>query len=1109
MKKFFYALFLLCLPLMAQAEFVNKNVTMQNIPIEEAINHFHEWFSVGESTFVLFNDETDDLGYRELDYRQYANGIPVEGCALYVHGSNGYATIINGDIMPKEPIIAHLTKAKKIAKVIDTNLSNSSHCFVKVKKNNAEQWFEVIKEQDGLQMIYRDVYTGEIVMTLPMYMSSTACNVTTLYSGEQTIDCEINEDNQYVLRDDTRHIQVQRAKMSWGNPLKPYKSYDYTNNTTDWNDNYLTSFTITSINSDTWWKNPFLTNDKPDLYIVIYDELGNLLYVSDIKKTIGGFSALNRYNFPVTFHISKLIPLYANQTYTIKIYDSDADENLSGDDDLGYTLSINVPTIAEGLYQWGEAIRTMQGTLEISKSAAAFDVLWGLGRVVDFYSETFNHNSFDRNGSLVKAYIGSANGIGLSKMGNGQNYEISVLPNGVFFNQYDNAFALATTNVEDEFMHFGMGCIGNPQVGLNTIAHEFTHMVTNFRPKGMLTYQGESGALSEGFSDIFAMCVDNYVYGNVDWKFDEESQILGVGALRDIANPHLSLEGGGHPTVYEDFNNGWIDPNDTTNDKGGVHCNSTILSHWFYILTEGKTGVNTIGNAYSVNGIGIEKAQRIAYRMLMTYLSPNSDFVEARTWAIQSAQDFVDAGLYEFTYDDVIAVANAWYAVGVGEEYVDNTLHSGKYFVIAVDSDALWFMSSDLTSTSTKRLVADTLAQKDELYWIHNDPKFVWNVTRTDELNYTIENNGNYLSWTSGNSATMSTTPKEFGIYPLGDEEGTYAVQLDIPNAEPRFLSYNTANGSHYYAFYQNTNQQYALHFVEVVEYDSVTIRAKMPTSWGETISCWVWYDGYSGEWKTPTKNGDWYEYSGIEGFNIIFVNGTTWDGDNNQTVDIMAVSEDVCIQLGANASGKRNYIQVDCPEPEPTPEPEPEPTENDYLILAKRNSGNYYYLTPDKVSGKDRLIAVDAGAAERSKLDSANAPLDYVWTVEETATGYLLKSATNQYIACNAAKTVTLAAEGTELQKRDNSDGTATFYYAASETETRYLSLAQNTYDYFVFYVNENQFTHLLLVTREGPATAVEQARNEPVAPQKLLRNGQVIIVRGGVEYNLMGQPL
>ena len=473
--------------------------------------------------------------------------------------------------------------------------------------------------------------------------------------------------------------------------------------------------------------------------------------------------------------------------------------------------------------------------------------------------------------------------------------------------------------------------------------------------------------------------------------------------------------------------------------------------------------------------------------------------------------DYYLTFIFKDTQADTLGHIGSDYALNATPLHINPSpyLHSGKYFVIAEGTDAYWFMSSDLTSTSTKRLVADTLAQKDELYWIHNDPKFVWNVTRMDELNYTIESNGKYLSWTSGNSATMSTTPKEFGIYPLGDEEGTYAVQLDIPNAEPRILSYNTANGSHYFAFYQNTNQQYALRFVEVVEFDSVTIRAKVPSSWGENISCWVWYDGYSGEWKTPTKNGDWYEYSGIAGFNIIFVNGTTWSGDNNQTVDIMAVSEDVCIQLGANASGKRNYIQVDCPEPEPTPEPEPEPTENDYLILAKRNSGNYYYLTPDKVSGKDRLIAVDAGAAERSMLDSANAPLDYVWSVEETETGYLLKSATNQYIACNAAKTVTLAAEGTELQKRDNSDGTATFYYAASETETRYLSLAQNTYDYFVFYANENQFTHLLLVKRESPATAVEQARNEPVAPQKLLRNGQVIIVRGGVEYNLMGQPL
>ena len=355
-----------------------------------------------------------------------------------------------------------------------------------------------------------------------------------------------------------------------------------------------------------------------------------------------------------------------------------------------------------------------------------------------------------------------------------------------------------------------------------------------------------------------------------------------------------------------------------TDDNGGVHMNNSVFTYWFYLLSEGGSGVNDLYNSYNISGIGIEKAVKIAWRMHREYLPANCTFAEARKWAIQSTKDFVDANLYGFTYNDIITVANAWYAVGVGEK--DKTLPSGKYVIVAACEDEIdWFMSSDITSTSTKRLVADTLALKDDFYWRHTDPKFVWNVTRKDDGSYTIDHNGNYLSWTSGNSASLSTTPKEFGIYPLGDEDDLYAVQLDVPDAEPRFLSYNTANGLHYFAFYQNTNQHYNLYFLEVFELDSVTIRAKLPSAWGEDISCWVWYDGYIGEWKTPTKNGDWYEYSDIEGFNIIFVNGTTWSTDNNQTKDILSVNEDICIQVNSNTSGKRNYTQIDCPDSEPT----------------------------------------------------------------------------------------------------------------------------------------------------------------------------------------------
>ena len=1098
MKKFF--LLLCAIPSLAFADFVNLDLKGKNINTIEVREMFSELFETSLSSFVLVNERMDEIGFAHQNYQQYINGIVVENCMLIVHSKNGIVTLINGDILPdtaipQSSIEVAPARAKKIAEFNNDSVS-CEHLYIQIVSDTGFVSHEVYKVCDTQVCKYVDVSTGEIVRITPLSHTTTSCSIPTMYSGVQIVNCEQNSSNQYILQDNNRNLSVKIGDMGHFY-TEPSPAYDFCSPSTDWSGHYLTSVKISSVNND-WWETFGIGDTYPDLYLTVKNGNNVTILTTDYKEDAGSGE---HHSFPVIFRLSEMINIPSDGgNYSFQLWDDDLDS-----DQLGGSVTFTSNAIGD--YSFGSTSDNFSGGLTISEATPAFDVFWGLGKVIDIYQAKFNLIGFDGNGSETRVFLHRPSSSSSIKKEDGGAL-LGMFP---YQNYYNNAFAHSETSASAAYLYFGMGSeCGKPEVGLNTVTHEYTHLVTAYRPNQQLVYSGESGAINEGYSDVMAEYIEHCIKGENDWLYDTDSKMVINGKIwpyvRNIKNPKAGGPEGFKPNTYKGDN--WHSITDTY-DNGGVHMNNSVFTYWFYLLSEGGSGINDLQNSYNITGVGIEKVAKIAWRMHREYLPANCTFVEARTWAIQSAQDFVDAGLYGFTYDDVIAVANAWYAVGVGEEYVDNTLHSGKYFVIAVDSDALWFMSSDLTSTSTKRLVADTLAQKDELYWIHNDPKFVWNVTRMDELNYTIENSGNYLSWTSGNSATMSTTPKEFGIYPLGDEEGTYAVQLDIPNAEPRILSYNTANGSHYFAFYQNTNQQYALHFVEVVEYDSVTIRAKMPTSWGETISCWVWYDGYSGEWKTPTKNGDWYEYSDIEGFNIIFVNGTTWGGDNNQTMDIMAVSEDVCIQLGANASGKRNYIQVDCPEPEPTPEPEPEPTENDYLILAKRNSGNYYYLTPDKVSGKDRLIAVDAGAAERSMLDSANAPLDYVWTVEETETGYLLKSTTNQYIACNAPKTVTLAAEGTELQKRDNTDGTATFYYAASETETRYLSLAQNTYDYFVFYANENQFTHLLLVTREGPATAVEQARNEPVAPQKLLRNGQVIIVRGGVEYNLMGQPL
>lgn len=94
---------------------------------------------------------------------------------------------------------------------------------------------------------------------------------------------------------------------------------------------------------------------------------------------------------------------------------------------------------------------------------------------------------------------------------------------------------------------------------------------------------------------------------------------------------------------------------------------------------------------------------------------------------------------------------------------------------------------------------------------------------------------------------------------------------------------------------------------------NTITIKAKMPTNWGNTISAWVWETGSNGNWVELKKEGEWYTYSKTcQELNIVYVNGSNWNGDNNQTVDI-TTRVSACFQIENNTSGKRNYYSVNC----------------------------------------------------------------------------------------------------------------------------------------------------------------------------------------------------
>ena len=173
-----------------------------------------------------------------------------------------------------------------------------------------------------------------------------------------------------------------------------------------------------------------------------------------------------------------------------------------------------------------------------------------------------------------------------------------------------------------------------------------------------------------------------------------------------------------------------------------------------------------------------------------------------------------------------------------------------------------------------------------------------------------------------------------------------------------------------------------------------------------------------------------------------------------------------------------------------------------EYYIAVKRTSGNYYFLTPNKVSGKNRLVAVDAGTSVRTSIDTINTTPEYLWTFVDNK----LKNHNGQYLSCSAAKSVVMANTGIELIKTANLDGSVTFSHAASETETWYFSLALAGNDYFVFYANANQFTHLLMLPKgKGTTTRITNINVIPET-QKIRRNGQIYILRDGKAYTVTG---
>lgn len=157
------------------------------------------------------------------------------------------------------------------------------------------------------------------------------------------------------------------------------------------------------------------------------------------------------------------------------------------------------------------------------------------------------------------------------------------------YDRLDNAFNTGKYMIygNGDKLFFPMGCI-------DVTGHELVHGLTE--TLAGLKYEGESGALNEHFSDVVGVAFEHWMYrkyndnendndnilGEFDWFMGEDIG-RGMRYLRNFKDPTNAPQP--QPKKYK--GQYWVDTSNISpqNDYGGVHTNSGVPNHCFYLYT--------------------------------------------------------------------------------------------------------------------------------------------------------------------------------------------------------------------------------------------------------------------------------------------------------------------------------------------------------------------------------------------------------------------------------------------------------------------------------------------------------------------------------------------
>jgi Zn-dependent metalloprotease len=182
---------------------------------------------------------------------------------------------------------------------------------------------------------------------------------------------------------------------------------------------------------------------------------------------------------------------------------------------------------------------------------------------------------------------------------------------------------------------------------LDIVAHEYTHGVEKYLIG--LNRKGEAGALKETYADILGNFVEMSVRDRDGWV--DSSWIIGKeleGPVRDLRDPHRFEDPAWVGDPYYKNPNPPEGFDQDKNDNGGVHANSTIISHAAYLMHTDGGGVfdsDTLAKLWFKSLAGMPK---------------DAKFTECR------AQWERIGKVYKMTEDEFQCVRNAFDEVNVG-----------------------------------------------------------------------------------------------------------------------------------------------------------------------------------------------------------------------------------------------------------------------------------------------------------------------------------------------------------------------------------------------------------------------------------------------------------